>query len=429
MSMELGFRFVVRHVGRYSAFLERFEMAAADAWDAGGQAFEDFCSELPSMASDERNLMTALKYLKDNGGPAPGPDGKRLIDIDRIAGWELVRSLRDRLREGTYATGPPRRCRVWKRFGSLEKRTIWVANCDERVVARGAEQILLPLLDPIIDKGVYSWRRRGTQAALAYAANQTMSENRTIWITEDLRNAFDEVPCGRLYPILLHYIPNGEFCCFVEHLTARQSRCGILQGSPLSPPLLDLYLSHLLHRSWRRVLGHPPLLSYVDDLWIGCRPSEDAVSLYRELAALIRAAGMRPKLGAEQAITDIRAQAVTWLGYRVQLQNNQFRIRSEFFARTNPERRRQKHQLLVAKFEGLHDRPYDRRDPNTVVRGIVGYLAPTLPFEDPQRIYDWIAQAAAEAGFREIWSFDEVLEYWQTGYDRWLDRLNAATNL
>jgi hypothetical protein len=428
MSMELGFRFVIRHRGSHREYLERFKMAVADARDASGQEYGELCSQLPTMVSDERNLEIALDDLKRHGGTAPGPDGELLVDIDRVEGWTLARGLRDRLREGTYARGPLRPCPVPKRPGSSEKRTIWVGNLDDRVVALGAAQILVPLLDPIIDERVYSWRQLGTQAALAYAARQVITEDHMIWITEDLRNAFDEIPRERLRQILRHFVPNDEFCCFVERLAARPARRGILQGSPLSPPLLDLYLSHLLHRNWRRAAGHPTLISYVDDLWIGCRPGDDAVALHRNLVACIHAMGMRPKLGAELAITDIRAQAVTWLGYRLQLQNDQLRIRSAFFARASPERRRLKHQLLVAKFERLHERPDGRRDPNDVIRGIIGDLAPTLPFEYPQRIYDWIAEAAAEAGFREIWSFDRVHEYWQTGHDRWIARLNSLAN-
>ena len=183
-------------------------------------------------------------------------------------------------------------------------------------------------------------------------------------------------------------------------------------------------MSHFLHRPWRRGAGRPPLVTYVDDLWVGCKPGEDAAGLYRELAACIRAAGMKPKLGAEKAIVDLREQSVTWLGYRLRLLRGELVIRSAYFAPTSAERRQQKHQRLVDKFARLHERPAGWRDVNAVVRGIVADLAPTLPYEDPQRIYQWIAAAAAEAGFQELWSFDEVLEHWQSAHDRWMLKLN-----
>ena len=426
MSAELGFRFVVRHAGTYRQDLDGFEASASDAWEAGDEAHEAFCSQLSTMVSDEQNFKIALDHLRRYGGRAPGPDGQRLVDIDRIEAWTLARELRDRLRQGSYARGPLRRCRVPKRLGSSERRTIWVQNLEDRVVARGAAQILVPLLDRAIDDRVCSWRRRGTQHALAYAACQTLRENRFFWITEDLRNAFDEVPRSRLGDIVRHCIPNDEFCDFIRDQSSAPTRRGILQGSPLSPALLDLYLSHVLHRRWRRGNDRPPLFSYVDDLWIGCRPDENTAAIYEQLVSAIQSAGMHAKLGAARAITDIRTSSVTWLGYRVQLKNEELRIRSAFFTPGSAVRRQQNHEHLVAKFAKLHERPLDQRDPNVVIRGIIGYLAPTLPFEDPHRIYNSIVAAAFEGGFGEIWSFDEMRQHWGALHDRWLCRLGDA---
>jgi hypothetical protein len=287
----------------------------------------------------------------------------------------------------------------------------------------------VPLLDIVVDPLTFSWRRRGTQAALVYAVRLVTAENRTTWITEDLRNAFDQVPRGRLNEILRHHVPNDDFCRLVGRITARpNSRRGILQGSPLSPALLDLYLSHLLHRHWRCGTGRPPLLTYVDDLWVGCKPGEDAAGLYRELDVCIRAAGMKPKLGPEKAIGDLRDQSVTWLGYRLRLLGGQLVIRSALFAPTSADRLQQKHQVLVAKFARLHERPAGWRNANSIIGGIVNHLAPTLPFDNPEKIYQRIVSAAAEAGFQELWNFDRFLEHWQSAHDRWVLKLNTPVN-
>jgi hypothetical protein len=427
MSNDLGFRKITRHRGPYRAFLDRYEIAAAAARAAGGAGYATFCSSLPTFVSDERNLKCAIDYLDRYGGTAPGPDGMVLASLCMIERWELARELRDRLRRGVYVPAPPRLCPIPKRLGSPEKRTIWVGNLEDRVVAGGAAQILVPLVDCVIDPMTYSWRERGTQAALAYAARAVLDQDCTVWITEDLRNAFDHVPRARLNDVLRLHVPDDEFCRLVIQLAARPSPRGIMQGSPLSPPLLDLYLGHFLHRRWQRGGGRPPLLTYVDDLWIGCRPNENAFALYRELEACIRDAGMRAKLGAAASIADLRDRSVTWLGYRLRLLGDELRIRSAFFAPTSVEKLHQKHQLLVAKFARLYERPAGWCRPNSLVRGIVNYLAPTLPFEDRPKIYERIANAAAEAGFDEIWSFDHVLEYWTAAHDRWLARLNGST--
>jgi hypothetical protein len=248
------------------------------------------------------------------------------------------------------------------------------------------------------------------------------------WITEDLCDAFDRVPRERLFQVLRQYVPNQAFCRLIENLAARTQKRGILQGSALSSALLDLHLSHVLHTRWQSNKSRPLLLNYVDDLRIGCRPDDDALQLHDELVGHIREAGMRPKLGPEKAIADLRQQSVTWLGYRLQLLKGEFQIRSELFARSGPERDREKYEFIVQKFERLHDRPAGWRDANAVVRGIVAYLAPTLPFEDSRRIYDQIAKAAEEVGFSEIWTYDQTLTYWESCHHRWLKRLSTPVN-
>jgi hypothetical protein len=315
---------------------------------------------------------------------------------------------------------------VGKRFGSAEKRTIWVANLEDRIVDRGALQIVRPLLAPHIDPLTFSWQWRGAAAALAHAVNLVTTEGRAIWIAEDLRNAFDQVPRERLSQILRHYVPNDQFCGLVEQLAARPARRGILQGSSLSPALLDLYLSHMVHRQWRRNAGRPELLRYVDDLTICCRTDDDVTGLYRTLSKYIRDAGMQPKFGAERAIVDIRERPVSWLGYRIRLIGDKLAIRSALFWPATGDRLVAKHQSLVAKFARLHERPSGWHHANSVIGGIVAYLAPTLPFENPQRVYSLISKAAEEAGFGEIWSLEQTLEHWQEAHDHWLQRLKAS---
>jgi retron-type reverse transcriptase len=426
MSLEFGFQYVTKHRGRYGDYVDRYRRAARRALETGQDAAEEFCADLMLYVSDERLLKTALNAAKSHGGSAPGPDGVSLDDIDRERAWLLARRLRDRIRAGTYRRGPLRRCCVPKRPGSAEKRTIYVANVEDRVAAGAAAMVLVPLLEPAIEPHVFSWQGRGTHAALAYAVRQTLDERFTLWITEDLRNAFDTVPRARLHDVLRQQVHNRDFANFVMDLAARPLRRGILQGSPLSPPLLDLHMSHCLHRPWRRDAQRPPLVSYADDLWVGCASGADAKHLYGELERLIRDAGMRPKLGPELAVTDLIKNSVKWLGYRIRLGPDGLRIRSDLFAPSSAERNRLKHAFLIEKFARLHEQRDGWSRPNDVVRGIVSHLGPTLPHENPSRIYQRISEAAAEAGFQEILSFDAVLETWTAAHARWVSRLSST---
>ena len=91
MSLELGFRYVMKHRGRYDDFHTRYELAAQEACGKGGDAYDRFCQDLPRYMSDERNLKSAAEHLRRQGGPAPGPDGIRLDDYSRIDLWAALR--------------------------------------------------------------------------------------------------------------------------------------------------------------------------------------------------------------------------------------------------------------------------------------------------------------------------------------------------
>ncbi len=424
MSLEFGFRNVSKHRGTWNDFGTRYEQLAYDAVASGPRLFRLFCDHLPMYVSDERNLMAALHHLRRRGGPAAGLDGVQLADLSTMECWSLVRDLRDRLRNHTFGRGPLKRCRIRKESGR-GTRTVYIANLEDRVVARGAAQVLAPILSSAIDPHEFTWRGRGTQAALAYAVEQVAIEGRTTWVTEDWRDAFDNLPRARLFQILRSYVPNFEFCSLVETLAARPARRGILQGSALSSLLLGLYSSHRMHRPWRGGAHRPPLATYADDLWVGCTPDEDVRSHYQILACCSRAAGMKFKHGPEAGIIDLREQSATWLGYRLRLVGGQLTIHSDRFPSLG-ELRRARHERLVAQFARLHQRASAWRSANALVRGIVNYLAPTLPFENPERIYERINSAAGEAGFDEIMNFDELLAHWQAGHARWVRRLNAA---
>jgi RNA-directed DNA polymerase len=423
MSLELGFQYVTKHQGRYDDFHTHYELAAQEACGKGGDDYRRFCQDLPRYMSDDRILKTAAEHLRRYGGPAPGPDGIRLDDFSRIDLWTALRKLRDRFRANEYERGPLKRCRIPKRPGSSEKRTIWLANVLDRVVASASAQTLTPLLEPCADPLSFCWRRRGTQQALARAQGYLVTEGRSIWLIEDLRNAFDRVPRERLLQILRHYVPNDEFCRLVMNLAAAPTKHGILQGSSLSPLLLDVCLTHLLHRPWRREKQRPPLMRYVDDVLVPCRPDEDAGAYYHQLVGLFGAAGFEPKHGPEKAIVDLRYQSAVWLGYRLRWLRDTLQITPKLFNPHAPENDPDKHAFVVQKFLRLHDRADGWRYVNSLIRSMAAQLAPTLPFVNSRAVYEQIAAAARDAAFEEILSYGEVHEFWKSGYDRWLKRL------
>lgn len=428
MSLELGFRYVTQNRGTYTCFLHRYRRAAISALAAGGDNFKDFCSELTSYAGDERNLRISVDHLCREGGRASGPDGVCLQHIAQMERWWLARQLRNRIQAGEYRRGPLKRCSIPKRPWSTELRTIYVANAGDRVVMRAAVQVLQPLLTTKIDPLSFCWTGRGVQQALAYANHLVTTQQRTSWLVEDVCAAFDRVPRQRLRQILERYVPCEEFCLFVLHLVEPPARRGILQGSSLSPMLLDVYLSHLLQQPWRRDPSLPPQLRYVDDILCACRADDDFKAIYDRLAAMLQSAGFQCKHGHEKAAVDLRSDEARWLGYRLKYAHETLEIRSKYFSCDFAETESEGRKLLLDKLVRLHERPDAWRYVDTLIYGLVGHLAPTLPFVDAQRVYAQIQSVAREGGFDEIPTRDEVLWRWQIAHSRWLQRCARVCN-
>ena len=101
-------------------------------------------------------------------------------------------------------------------------------------------------------------------------------------------------------------------------------------------------------------------------------------------------------------------------------------ITPKLFTPREPENDPDNHAYVVQKFLRLHDRPDGWRYVNALVRGIVAYLAPTLPHVRPRGVYEQIAAAAREAAFDEICSFGEVHDFWNSAHARWLKRVETS---
>ena len=430
MSQEFSFKRIVRHRGDHADFGRLYASAATEAVAIGGPTLRVFASNLLAFVADFRNLRLSAEHLRLQGGNSPGIDGARLEYMSRIDLWELLRKLEDELKSGQYHRGPLRRCRVPKHPGSTEKRTIQVSNLRDRIVMRAAAQSLQPILAPMVDPFAFCWPKRGVRLALAHARHNFLAGERPVWIVEDIRGAFDHVPRRRLASILERYIPCAEFCRLILELVEPPTRRGITQGSALSPLLLELFLAHYLHRPWRRTrCGPAPLLRYVDDICVPCRNMPEAENNYERLSRLLQSAGFKAKHGRDQAIVDLRSRPATWLGYRLRLQQGQLRIQSKHFGDDSSRWEPSSREVLYQKFERLHEFPDSWQRPNYVILGLIGHLAPTLPWADARRIYREVADVAQEAGFDEILGYDEFRSRWQAAFRRWEETYEGLASL
>jgi RNA-directed DNA polymerase len=319
LALVLDPQWVVRHRGDRYDFLERHHRQARLVRRVGRQAFAKIAPSLRRRIADERTLRIGWDDLEQNGGQAPGPDGDRYEDFDDAGVWEQCRWLRDRIRAGEYRPTKERICWISKGPGR-GRRPLVIQSIYDRVVQRAAVLIVQPFLDPLFDPYSFGFRpRRSRLHALALAERFFLEQKRCVWVTADVKDAFSRVPLHRLLDIVRKYLVAADVVRLIGKVITGSKVAGLRQGGCLSPLLLNLYLHHVLDRTWRKCHPDIPLIRYADDLFLLCRSVRQANDAYASLVDLLQPAGMLLKGDQNTAMRKLSAeQPVDWMGFRIE---------------------------------------------------------------------------------------------------------------
>lgn len=402
-----------RHVGSRWDFLRRHEMEAKQAARGTKRELREFAGCLLRRAGDTRSVWIAIEHCADRG-QAAGPNGLRPADLDQEARWELARQISPLIRVGDYRPDNPRTVEIDK-GGDRGQRHITIQDLQDRVVERSVLQVVRPILqEQFLDCSMgYRSPGRSREEALLRAERLAMEQDRWIWISQDLRDAFDNVPRNRLVQILHKMIPADPICEFIKRIITTNSRRGIRQGGPLSPEMLNVFLHWLLDRWWQRQLPEVPFLRVADDLLILAKPVE-VDGLYDQLEKRIREIGMHLKHSKDAAVRDLASGASTeWLGYEVSFSQSGLRVS----IREKSWHKLEEHLCLA----------WEDPCPSLLVResvlGWIGQQGAAYRKEDVRGIYAGIAERAREAGFDEIPPREEVASWWYEAHLRdWVNR-------
>jgi RNA-directed DNA polymerase len=379
------------HEGDHWAFLRRHGRAARNAAIGSKRERRDFARCLRDRTADLRNIRCAIDYLAQEPDKAPGPNGRRLEDLDQRERLSLARAISQVFREGTYVPGPIRPTSISKGAGR-GTRTLAVANIEDRVAQRALTQALQPFLDPQFDEFSFGFRPgRGREDALIAAEYLTGQYQAEFWIVDDIADAFGRVPHRRLLDDLRARGIDTAIRELVERTISNGTNRGLQQGSPLSPLLLNVYLDHVLDRSWKRGRPNMPLIRTADDILIIVRSEAEAEEAYRELAQILIAAGMPLKGNRRNAIRNIDSQGVDWLGYRIQRRDGiiQARIGEKAWGK------------LGENLQLAHERPKSPIRANETIRCWITQQGAALSHEDENTVLAQIQRMAEKQGFDE----------------------------
>jgi ribonuclease HI len=407
------------HSGTRGQYLVKYELDVGASIEAGGiDGLSKYYPDIVCRIADDRNLRAAWDYLAACGGEAPGPDGWRYGDFRGRQVWDLLRSLRKLITTGNYSPGPDREIEYPKGPGR-GTRTLRLQNILDRVLARAVVQIVQPLLDPTFGPLSFGGRpRRGRWDALIQAELAVRKSPGAVLIAEDARDAFDNVPLGRLLDIVSSRFHNSQLVALVSSVIGNSSNMGLRQGSPLSPLLLNLYLDHFLDKPWQRQQPDAPLLRFVDDLLIICPQESDPTQVYNSLRQVLCPTGMALKGDATSSSHRIdHGERFFWLGYQIASKDGKLEFRSP-----PDESENGWSNGLRDAFGRAHTKSNPPLRANEIVLSFIDNLAPCVPTLDSGLVYQQMKAVAGELSFEEISGREIFAERLKKAHRRWQRR-------
>ena len=234
-------------------------------------------------------LAHAYAQCRSNKG-APGVDGQDFADIDAYGVQRWLGELALALRQETYRPDPIRRVFIPKANGKL--RPLGISTLRDRVCMTAATLVLEPIFEADLPPEQYAYRpgRNAQQAVVEVEA--LLFRGHPEVVDADLADYFGSIPHAELLKSVARRIVDWRVLhlikmwleCPVEETDDRgrktrttegqDKRCGIPQGSPISPLLANLYMRRFV-LGWKmlgleRSLG-TRIVTYADDLVILCR--------------------------------------------------------------------------------------------------------------------------------------------------------------
>jgi RNA-directed DNA polymerase len=253
-------------------------------------------------------LAHAYAQCRSNRG-APGVDGQDFADIEAYGVEAWLAELALALREETYRPDAIRRVFIPKANGKL--RPLGISTLRDRVCMTAAMLVLAPIFEADLPEEMYAYRPRRNAQQAVVDVEERMFRGHPDIVDADLSDYFGSIPHAELLQSLARRIVDRRVLrllkwwleCAVEETDkrgrkmrtteAKDSRCGIPQGSPVSPLLANLYMRRFV-LAWEqfgldRRFGSC-IVTYADDLVILCRrgKAEEAAQAMRAIMGKLK---------------------------------------------------------------------------------------------------------------------------------------------
>lgn len=253
-------------------------------------------------------LAHAYAKCRANRG-APGVDGQDFTDVESYGLERWLGELALTLSEKTYQPDAIRRVFIPKANGKL--RPLGISTLKDRVCMTAAMLVLEPIFEADLPPEMYAYRPQRNAQQAVVEVQEKMYRGHPDVVDADLSDYFGSIPHAELLKSLARRVSDRHVLrliklwleCPVEDVDkrgrkrrtteAKDNRCGIPQGSPISPLLANLYMRRFV-LAWQQLgldrrLGSC-IVTYADDLVILCRrgKAEEASQWMRRIMTKLK---------------------------------------------------------------------------------------------------------------------------------------------
>jgi RNA-directed DNA polymerase len=253
-------------------------------------------------------LAHAYAQCRSNNG-APGVDGQDFADVEAYGVERWLGELALALREETYRPDPIKRVFIPKANGKL--RALGIPTLRDRICMTAAVLVLEPIFEADLPPEQYAYRPGRSAQQAVVEVEEVLFRSHPDVVDADLSDYFGSIPHAELLNSVarrvvdrrvLHLIKQWLECSVEETdghgrkrgtTEAKDSRCGIPQGAPISPLLANLYMRRFVlawkQRGLERSLGSQ-IVNYADDLVILCKRGKagEALQHMREIMGRLK---------------------------------------------------------------------------------------------------------------------------------------------
>ncbi|WP_322514721.1 CRISPR-associated endonuclease Cas1 [Rhodopseudomonas palustris] len=248
-----------------------------------------------SVTSQER-LQEAWYKVQANDG-SPGGDGVTLQDFKTDL-FANIMQLRAELLGGTYRSGPFRKVSIPKKKPGY--RILTIPCVRDRVVHTSIGNVLTPIFEPHFENGSFAYRAdRGVIHAVRQIENWRQRGYSTV-IEADIVSYFDNIDQAilqdKIKAIISHFPGAAAILGLIAGMLKEQGNAlgtpgqGIVQGSPLSPLLANIYLDALDEEMDGDGVK---IVRYADDFVILCKSEKKAEKALARCVEVIAAHNLR----------------------------------------------------------------------------------------------------------------------------------------